>query len=605
MLLLAFVLAAAAAPRPFTEERDLLDRRLQAVQRALPDGARPPADLALVRALADSARLQVSALTARPPAEAGGRGEITIDLVAFGRFTNVETFFRQAGKSPRLVDVASLALNATPEDTIRMTAVLRLPFWPTQNRLPAAPEGTAERARGVPRVTADQFTRDQALLLAKSDAIAELRRTRRNPRLFLAELAGAAEDRPVVLTEISWGDELFVVRGLSIGEGPTRALSRRMERGFFRISEFLMARQGACRRFEARGRCPIAGSEVELPVAHDDPFRQDDAPCRVDRDPVPAQTLRAAGAKAKTAPGPITVRANELDAGDLLYVLHEITGQSFIVDEDVRQRLNVELLGVTLEEALAALAKVRIFAGPPGPLRRIAMHPVAAWRPTPPPTPVPTAEPAATPANDDAAEDDVDPLAAAALQAPAPAVTAAPAAPRDAPPRVNLSVKRASVREILAALAQADPGRRTVAPGGTLGHATVWARNVDLALLRGAVLETAGLLEVQGDDGTRAVQRSDTPAAGTGEPLLPIDPAPPLRRLTLRPSDLSPDDFELAAIGGDSGAWRAFAYSPAGTLHGYRPGEPLFDGSVRTIDATSAMLDGEDGPLVVRVPGVQ
>jgi hypothetical protein len=604
MLLLAFVLAAAAPPRPFTEERDLLDRRLQAVARALPDGPRPPADLALVRSLADSARLQVSALTARPPAESGGRGEITLDLVAFGRFTNVETFFRQAGRSPRLVDVVSLALNATPEDTIRMTAVLRLPFWPTQNRLPAAPEGTSERAHGVARVTAEQFARDQALLLAKTDAITELRRSRRNPRLFLAELATAAEDRPAVLTEISWGDELFVVRGLSIGEGPTRTLARRMEHGFFRVSEFLMARQGACRRFEARGRCPIAGSEVELPVAHDDPFRQDEAPCRVDRDPGPAQTLRAAGARVKTAPGPITIRANELDTVDLAFVLHDLTGQSFIVDDDVRQRLNVDLEGVTLEEALSALAKVRIFVGPPGALRRISMHPVSPWRPTPPPTPVPTSEPTAGPGSDGAsADDELDPLAAAALQAPPP--TTPTAAPRDAPPRVNLTVKRASVREILAALAQADPTRRTVAPAGTLGHATVWARNLDLAVLRGAVLETAGLLEVQGDDGMRAVQRSDVPAAGTGEPLLPIDPAPPLRRLALRPSDLSPDDFELAAIGGDSGAWRAFAYSPAGTLHGYRPGEPLADGSVRSIDATSAMLEGEDGPLVVRVPGLQ
>jgi Pilus assembly protein, PilO len=594
MLLLGFLLAVAAGPRPFAEERDLLDRRLLAVQRALPDGPHPAADMAQVRAVADAARLRVTSITARPPAETTGRGEIAVELVAFGRFTNVESFFRQAGLVPRIVDVVSLALAATPEDTIRMTAVLRLPFWPTQNRLPAPPEGTAERTHGVPRVTADQFAHDQALLVAKTDALVELRRTRRNPRLFLSELASAAEDRPVVLTEISWGDELFVLRGLSVGEGPTRALERRLERGFFRVSEFLMARQGACRRFEARGRCPIAGSEVVLAVAHDDPFRQDESPCRVDRDTGAAQTLRAAGAKVKTAPGPITIRGHDLDAVDLLFVLHDLTGQSFIIDDDVRQRLTVELVGMTLEEALAALAKVRIYVGPPSPLRRVSSHPLPLSRPTSPPAPAPTPEPtAATPDEDGDGLPDAD------------AAVVSPVRTRRAPDdtRLSLSVKRATVREILAALAQADPTARTVAPAGTLGRATIWARNIGLPSLRAIVLEAAGLLEVQGDDGVRAVQRIDT-AAGAGEALLPIDPAPPLRRLTLRPADLTPDDFDLAAIGGDSGAWRAFAYSPAGTLHPYRSGEALADGSVRAIEATSALLEGEDGPIWVRIPAM-
>ena len=45
-----------------------------------------------------------------------------------------------------------------------------------------------------------------------------------------------------------------------------------------------MARQGACRRFEARGQSPVAGPEAELPLPTDDPFRQDDGSCRIDRD---------------------------------------------------------------------------------------------------------------------------------------------------------------------------------------------------------------------------------------------------------------------------------------------------------------------------------
>src|SRR5688500_669629 len=276
MLLLAVLLAAAAAPRPFDEERELLDRRLAAVRRRLPDGPQPAADIAYVNGLADAALLKRGSVSARPLAEGGGAGEVVLDVVAFGRLTAVETFVRQLAASPRLIDVESLALASTPEDTIRLTASLRLPYWTAPSRLPAPPEGTSDRARGVPRNVAEAYVRDQSTLLAKTEALVALRRNRRSPRLFLSELAAVVQDRPAVLTEVSWGNELFVVRGYSMGEGPTRELERRFESGYFRLSEFLMARFGGCRRFEARGRSPMAGPLVELPLAQDDPFRQDD-----------------------------------------------------------------------------------------------------------------------------------------------------------------------------------------------------------------------------------------------------------------------------------------------------------------------------------------
>src|SRR5207237_9799967 len=117
----------------------------------------------------------------------------------------------------------------------------------------------------VARPVAYAYRRDQALCLAKADAIAALRRSRRNPRLFLAELAAVVRDRPVVLKEAALGEE-FVVRGLTVGEGPMRALAGRSARGFFRVSEALMARAGACQRFEVRGRSPVVGVEAEVPL---------------------------------------------------------------------------------------------------------------------------------------------------------------------------------------------------------------------------------------------------------------------------------------------------------------------------------------------------
>jgi hypothetical protein len=555
LLVAAFFLAAPApVPRSFSEERELLDRRLAAVRRKLPDGAQPAADIAHINSLADTALLRRASVNARPPAEARGIGELTIDISAFGRFTSIETFFRQVMQSPRLIDVESLALASTPEDTIKVTATLRLPYWPTGARLPAPPEGAADRTRGVARGLADTFLRDQSLLLAKTEATVNLRRTRRSPRLFLSEIAGALQDRPIVLTELSWGDELFVARGYSMGEGPTRDLERRLESGYFRVAEFLMARFGGCRRFEVRGRSPMAGGAVELPLAQDDPFRQDDAPCRVDRDPPGGDVVRAAGAKVKTAPGPLTIHAHDIDRADLFLVLHELTGQAFLVDEAVRGRIDVELVGVTLDEALAALPKMGLHVGP-GPVRRVSMAPI-----------------------------------------PAPTTDVGPPLPQDA--RVSLSLKRAGVRDILSILAQAEPTLAAAAPEGALGYVSVWARDVDLRVLRARLFESAGLSEAVATDGARTVFRG----AGSSDPVNPILPTAAPRRLLLHAADLSPDDFDLAVVGGFEGAWRAFAYSPAGTLHRYAAGDRLTDGTVRSVEPTAVVIDTDDGPVWVRLP---
>src|SRR5262249_15724025 len=137
---------------------------------------------------------------------------------------------------------------------------------------------------------------------------------------------------------------------------PVRGLETRLERGFVRLSQFLVKRSGACLQFEATGRCPVAGPDAELPLPSEDPFVQDDAPCRIDRD-VP-RTMVVKGATPKGGgKGPLTLRLRDLDLPDAFRVLHLLTAQGFIVDGDVSGRVHVDLSGVTLEEALAALQK--------------------------------------------------------------------------------------------------------------------------------------------------------------------------------------------------------------------------------------------------------
>jgi hypothetical protein len=544
------LLVAATPPRPFSDERHLLDRRLEALRRILPDGPTPVADTALVKEMAEAAKLTSVEASPRPPVESGAKGDVAVDLQAVGRFAEAERFFRQVALSPRLLDVEALALTATPEDTVKLTALIHLPYRPAKAPLAATPEGTRARVAGVPKPQADVYIRDQALALAKSEAIAALRRTRRNPRLFLSELAAISRDRPVTFTYANLGDE-FLVRGLTVGEGPVRALESRFERGLFRVAEFLMQRRGSCVQFEVRGRSPVAGPDAELPLPADDPFIQDDAPCRIDRDANRGPQVKGPNAKVP-GKGPLSLRLRDLDWTDVFRVLHLLTGQGFLVDGDVAGRVSLDLSGVTLEEVLTALQKSGLRISEPGPLRRVA-------------------------------------LGRGPLQWKAASTGSAPTA--------NFLLKRVDVREVLAVMTDLDPTLAALGPEGSLGRVSLWVKDLSVADLRSALLDVAGLSE-RFEEGRRLLERKPQGEAA----LVPVAAASPERRLGLRPQDLTVMEFELAGVASSPEGWLAFAYSPAGTLNAYRANDRIADGIVKTVESTDVVLETDEGSLRVLLP---
>jgi hypothetical protein len=549
----------AAPSRPYADERLLLDRRLETLRRILPDGANPPADAAMVRTMATSVRLSRLEVTARAPEESGPRGDVVLDVTATGRYGEVDRFFRQVALSPRLFDVESVTLASSPDGLVRLTSVVRVPYRPARAPVPAAPEGLRARPPGVPRPQAEAFVQDQALALHKSELIESLRRARRNPRLFLSEIAAVVRDRPVTLSHAALQGDDFTIRGLSVGEGPTRTLESRFERGFFRVSDFLMSRQGACRRFEVRGKCPVAGLEAELPLPSEEPFEQDDAPCRVDRDEGRVLVVRAGapppkpGPKGGSAPpptGPLTVRLRDVDVADVFQVLHLLSGQAFIVDADVVGRATVELAGVTLEEALVALRKAGLDIADRGPIRRVAT---------------------------DRGEAQV-------------------VAPMGGSPPATFALKRADAREVLASMTDMDPGLAALGPQGSLGRCSLWAKDLPLPDLRAALLSAVGLGE-RFEEGRRILSRR----SASDEPVFPVAAANDERHLVLRPQDLAVLEFEVAGVGTGGGGYLAFAYSPTGVLNAYRPGDKLADGVVSSVESTDVVVDTDDGPLRLMV----
>jgi hypothetical protein len=543
--------------RSFSEERDLLDRRLETLRRMLPDGPSPASDIALVREMAASAHLGGCEVLARPPVETGSRGTTTLDVTALGRLQDIDRFFRAVALSNRLIDVEAVSLSATPENVVHLTAALGLPYRPAKVPLPPPPEGTRARVAGIAKAQADTFLRDAAISLAKSEAIVTLRRSRRNPRLFLSELAAAARDRPVVVTGATLGDE-FLIRGITVGEGPARALESRFERGFFRISEFLVARHGACRQFEVRGHTPVAGLDAELPLPSEDPFSQGENACRIDRDSGKSVVSKPPPKKVP-GKGNLSLRARDVDLADVFMILHLLSGEAFVVDPDVQGRATLELYRVSLDEALAALLKAAdLRAVQIGSVRRILLAKGPAPRPSPSPSPSP-------------------------VHAPGPGM--------------SFSVKRAEVRDILAVMTEADPQEAALGPPGSLGRLSIWAKSTPLADIRAALLDASGLVE-RTEDERLVLERHP----GSGESLAPVAGAAPDPKLVFRPADLSLSEFEIAALAADGDKWTAFSYTPAGTLNPYRVGDHLADGVVRSVESTDVLLDTEDGPLRLTLP---
>lgn len=551
---LGVLLLVAAAERPFTEERELLDRRLETLRRILPDGANPGSDVALVTELAHGARLMGLEVLPRGPVENGARGEVPLELSAVGSYSEIDRFFRLVALSPRLIDVDHLALTAAPDGPVKVTALLRVPFRPAAAAVPTPPEGFRPRDPTVPRPQADAYARDQMLAAQKSETIATIRRARRNPRLFLSEMAAAVRERPVILTHASLGDE-FSVRGLVLGEASLRALESRFERGFFRVSDFLITRRGACYRFEVRGRSPVVGVDAEIPLPAEDPFLPEEAQCRADRDAGPAVLVRGPSSKAPTAgKGPLTLRLRDVDTADVFNVLHVLTGEAFIVDEDVTGRLSLDLVRVGRDEVLAALEKSGLSIATGAGMLRVSRS------------------------------------GAAALRAPLSV---------DASPVVRFAAKRADVREVLAAMADADAGLASeAAPGAALGRLSVFGRDVNAAGLRAAVLEAAGLAE-RAVEGRRIVERAQTPAETTA----PIA-GTARRRLWLGPADVAVSEFALAGLAAVNDDWVAFSYSPLGALQAYKSGARLADGVVRTVQSTDVLLTTDEGDLRVVLPAI-
>ena len=553
LLVLATVLQGAPG-RPYGEERQLLDRHLAQLARALPDAPTPNEDAALLLQLANEAGLRNIEVGPPTITETGGLGQSRRMILAAATYPDADRFFRALQASPRLIDVESVVLRVA-DFGVRIEGRVRLHHRAARAAATASldPARARNRTRGATREEAARFARDEQIALDKTIALADLRRGQTSPRMFLAETGSAFRDAAAALTFGSLDGDTgrFNLRGVVAGMGAADALERRLEGGFFRLREFSRAQKEGCFEFEVVGESYRAGPEAALPLPVDEPFRPTEPFCRRDRDPLatgaPGTTIRASGSEL----GGLSLRAVDADLADVAAMIEALSREPFVVAEDVRGRVNVDFAGPSLDDAIKALPVQVDRVGSVRLLRSTAASAL----------PVPDAEDA--------------PL----------------------PGRFAMRAKRARGEEVLAAMAEAEPAYAALGPPG-LSRVSVFAREALIGDVRRAVLAALGLEETR-EENARVLK-----FRGTGGEVGPVA-ATTAARIVFRARDLTVEEMALAGIGKSADELVAFVYAPLGEIVALRLGDTLADGVIAGLDANGVLIDTAEGPVRISLATIR
>jgi len=383
-----------------------LEPRMQVVRRLLPPAFEADATERQLRALAQAS--EMSALEVRHVSSsatvrlADGRAtpyeRFYMEVAGSDRYNDLGFFLDRLDRLPRIVELETLSLEAGPDDTVRFAARLAFPCmtgWPASPApaplVPPRPAG-ATAAPTDERRAREDLLREYAKALergvdaareplrriqAEVAAIDEMRNARSPARFFAALMRFDAkvDRRTLSLSRARFGTEV-AIEGVVGGGSARAALGPALEEAGFTVDTLEIAPTGWCRTFALAARLrpreeSAGGRGIEVGPS---PFDHRAEPACRATPQAPAASIVARGTG-----GDLSVRLREADVVDVFRLLHELTPASFIVDADVKGRLNVDLERATLEEALAAMAPAGVTVGP-GPLRRVSR---AGTRPSP------------------------------------------------------------------------------------------------------------------------------------------------------------------------------------------------------------------------------
>jgi hypothetical protein len=559
----ALLLAAVAAPpvrgdaaaqlaeaRALRAERDELELALQRQLRQVPVEPDSEATLARLRRYAEIAELRLddARVLAAAPAPADGSPSPLrlerIELAGAGPLPEVAAFLRfVASDTLRLRDLEALELT-NGGSGLRFTTRLVAPLWHAPSAadgpaasVPAAPDAAlraeVERLRARRAALDDWSARSAAGRLLAASTLLDA----------LADLEGAA------WSAIRVGDRIEIA-GATLGAAARDGLAAALDGAGFVIAAAGRAEAGACRPFALALAAPPASARWLTAPAQEiasDPAAV--ALCAIAPEP-PVGSARATGDAARA--GAFSMHARGLALADLFRVLHEEAGGDFAVAPAVRGAVDLDLRGVTVDEALAALAPLGV-AVADGPLRLVTMG--------------------------------------------------APPAPRVdewAGETASFAFRDLPIADLLC-LIEGFFGLPSRVDPALDAEVTLFAREQPWDLVLSRALEATGLgYTIVGN--VAHVARPERLARGTDGDWLPAceaaDRCPaPFAERPVELADLAAEDLRLAAIvERPDGTRAAWAYGAAQQLHGLEPARPLHGATVVAVEPAGVLLrDGTGG----------
>jgi len=285
------------------------------------------------------------------------------DISGSGPALKVQRFLRLVALARlyRILDFETLLLSPAPKGSVHFRSRIVLAAW----RRPAPAPFPADTLPPVQRMTAavqQEVSRNRAWLatLTALDA-------RYQPRRLLDSLSafGREEyDKAVALTEIRY-DGTLTLDGVLLGAVAKASLDPALRKAGLLVDHIERSRSGDCQAFAAVTRLkPGAISEESYPSL----LLEEGT----------AETCKAAKVATTTAPAVVrhaggdalTLHLRDIDVADVFRVLHDLTKESFVVDPEVRGRVNVDIEAAGVKEAFDALSSAGV-AITPGPLHRV------------------------------------------------------------------------------------------------------------------------------------------------------------------------------------------------------------------------------------------
>jgi hypothetical protein len=361
------------------------------------------------------------------------------------------------------------------------------------------------------------------------------------------------QDKAIALTEIRY-EGGPTLHGVLLGATAKASLDPALRKAGLEVDHIELSRSGDCRAFTATARLKDGATpEGGYPdLLLEEGTAETCKPAKITAvDPV----VRRGG-------DALAMHLRDIDVADVFRVLHDLTAESFVVDAEVKGRINVDIEAASAKEALDAMSSAGIAIGP-GPLHRV--HRAAKTI-------------------------DVIPHK------------------YDGEP-IDLLLKDAEIIDVMKLFNQITGLNISVQPD-LQGKVTTFAAGTKWDYLFDTMLQSLGLAyKLEGD---RAFIGTAQQLASGHKGAIDIAEASERQLKTLiesgrrlwwliPPEKLSVADLQLVGIARAADKWKGYAYAVSRKPIALEPGQTLFDGQVKAVGAEGVTVQ-KSGEKAITLP---